>query len=74
MATTKTRINISIPKPVRDALKNRARARQEPVATTAARLLEEMLEIEEDIVLGEIAEHRLEDGGKLVKNSPSLWK
>ncbi len=73
MATTKTRINISVPKPVKEALKRRAKYNQEPVATTAARLLEEMLDIEEDLYFSELADKRLKSNKKLIKNSDALW-
>ena len=66
MATSKTRINISVSKRVRDDLKALAKRDQEPVATKAARLLEGALELEEDIFLSRIADERL-------KNHKGRW-
>ena len=61
MATTKKRINISISKSVSDALTRIAKRDQEPVATKAGALLELALDIEEDIMLGKVAEDRLKN-------------
>ena len=58
MATTKTRINISLPDNVRDALTKIARRDRIPAATKAARLLEIALEIEEDQVWEALAQRR----------------
>ena len=66
MATSKTRINISVSKSTRDALKHLAKRDQEPVATKAGELLEFALELEEDRVLSAIADERL-------KNHKSRW-
>ena len=66
MATTKTRINVSIPRHTRDALRLLAKRDQQPLATKAARLLEEALELEEDRTLSAIADERL-------KNHKGRW-
>ena len=58
MSTTKSRINISLPDDVRDALSKLARRDQMPEATKAARLLETALEIEEDLYWEAIAQQR----------------
>ena len=63
MLTTKTRINISLSKESTATLKKLAIRDQVPTATTAARLLEEALEIQEDEVLDRIASER----GKMKK-------
>lgn len=64
MSTAKSRINISLPDDVRDALSKLARRDQMPEATKAARLLETALEIEEDQVWEQIASERdKQDGG-----------
>ena len=58
MSTTKTRINISLPDSVRDALVESARRDRVPQATRAARLLETALELEEDQIWDRIAKQR----------------
>lgn len=58
MPTTKTRINISLPDDVRNALSRLARRDRVPQATKAARLLETALELEEDQVWDVIAKQR----------------
>ncbi|MBI4119882.1 MAG: hypothetical protein HY454_00245 [Parcubacteria group bacterium] len=58
MPTTKTRINISLPDSVRDALAKLARRDRVPQATKAARLLEAALELEEDQAWDAIAKQR----------------
>ena len=66
MATTKQRINISVSKSTAKALGYLAKRDQQPVATAAARLLEEALELEEDRMLSAIADERL-------KNYKGTW-
>ncbi len=66
MATTKDRINISVSKGTRAMIEALAKRDQEPVATKAARLLEEALELEEDRTLSAIADERL-------KNHKGRW-
>ncbi|MEK7067138.1 MAG: hypothetical protein AAB949_02060 [Patescibacteria group bacterium] len=58
MPITKTRLNISLPDDVRNALSRLARRDQVPQATKAARLLETALELEEDQVWDAIAKQR----------------
>lgn len=58
MATTKKRINISIPADIEETLIILAERDSVPVATKAGELLREMIEIEEDAVLAEVAEGR----------------
>lgn len=58
MATTKSRINISVPEEVKKALDQLAKRDQMPAATKAEHLLEIGLEIEEDQVWDEIAASR----------------
>lgn len=55
MATSKTRINISVPDEVKAALVQLAKRDQMPTATKAERLLELALEIEEDEYLHRVA-------------------
>ena len=58
MSTTKTRINISLPYDMREALIKLARRDRVPQATKAARLLETALELEEDQAWNAIAKQR----------------
>lgn len=58
MATTKKRINISIPKTVERVLSLVAQRDQVPQATKAAHLLELALELEEDQLWNQIAKER----------------
>lgn len=58
MATTKTRINISLPYDVKQALDSLAKRDEVPVATKAGRLLEVALEIEENQAWEQIAAKR----------------
>ena len=58
MPTTKTRINISLPDEIRDALAKLARRDRIPQATKAARLLETALELEEDQIWDILAKRR----------------
>ena len=74
MATAKTRINISVSKSTREALKQLAKRDQEPVATKAGALLEFALELEEDRILSESADKRLEGKVRWVKDSDKIWK
>ena len=74
MATTKQRINISVSKSTHEALKYLAKCDEEPVATKAAYLLEEALELEEDRVLSKIADERLKGKVRWIKDSDKIWK
>jgi hypothetical protein len=58
MATTKSRINISLPEDVKAALVRLAARDQMPPATKAERLLEIGLELEEDQAWDQIAAKR----------------
>lgn len=58
MATTKTRINISLSDDMKKALISLAERDHIPEATKAVRLLELALEIEEDQVWNKLAEAR----------------
>lgn len=68
MSTTKTRVNISIPKDVRRSLEALAKRDQEPVATKASHLLQLAMEIEEDQVFDALAEGRDKRGSKFVSH------
>lgn len=72
MSTTKSRINISLPDDVRDALSKLARRDQMPEATKAARLLEAALELEEDIYWEVVAANRDKPDGRFVPFSEAF--
>ncbi len=57
-SATKTRINISAPKPMVTALKSLARRDDMPLAAKTLELVKYALEMEEDFMLGEIAINR----------------
>lgn len=73
MPTTKTRINISVPDGVKEALRKLAKRDRMPEATKAARLLEVALELEEDQIWNEIAEKRDSKGARFVPHA-KVWK
>ncbi len=58
MPTTKTRINITADKETEKALIRAAKRDQVPVATKVAELLHLALELEEDLMLGQIIDQR----------------
>jgi hypothetical protein len=74
MATAKSRINISVGKRTQDTLRALAKREQMPVATKAARLLEEAIELEEDRRLAVLADRRLTDRSRYVPDSDAVWK
>lgn len=59
MATTKKRINITADVDVEKALIRAAKRDNLPITTKAAELLRLALELEEDLILGSIANRRL---------------
>jgi predicted DNA-binding protein len=73
MATTKTRINISLSDDVEKALKALAKRDQVPSATKAAELLRLALEIEEDYVFSKIADDRLAEKNIKWLKSEEVW-
>lgn len=73
MATTKQRINISISKETRNALKLLAKRDEETEATKAARLLAFALEIEEDRYFEQLANKRLAGNKRWIKDSNKIW-
>ncbi|MBI3046331.1 MAG: hypothetical protein HYY86_02225 [Candidatus Harrisonbacteria bacterium] len=70
---TKTRINISLPDELKEALHKLAKRDRIPEATKAARLLEVALELEEDQVWNEIAEKRDKKKARFVSHTKA-WK
>ncbi|MDP3726175.1 MAG: hypothetical protein Q8R36_03180 [bacterium] len=73
MATTKKRINISVPREVDNALLWLARRDHVPQATKAARLIEVALELEEDIMWDAIARARDTKNARFVSHRRA-WK
>ena len=73
MATTKTRINISVPSEIRGMLHRLAKRDRVPEATKAARLLEIALEFEEDQIWSEIARQRDKKGARFIPHRKA-WK
>lgn len=59
MGTTKKRINISVSSDVEKAIESLAKRDEVPVATKAAQLVRNALEIEEDFALAKLADERL---------------
>jgi hypothetical protein len=72
MATTKYRINISLPEEVEEALVKLAKRDQMPTATKAKDLLEIALELEEDQVWNDIASHRDKMNAKFLSHSEAF--
>src|SRR3989344_8019711 len=72
MATSKKRVNISIPKSTEDILSKLAKRDQVPQATKAAELLHLAIEFEEDRVLDAIASTRDVKKNKLVGHK-KVW-
>jgi len=68
MATTKKRINITLPKDAERAIAKLAKRDQVPEATKAGELLRLALEIEEDQVLDLMANTRDKNGAKYVSH------
>ena len=73
MATTKTRINVSISDEVEKAVTLLAKRDQVPQATKAAELIRSALEIEEDAVFDSIASSRAIGNQKFVSHE-NAWK
>ncbi|MFH1246153.1 MAG: hypothetical protein V1489_00025 [Candidatus Liptonbacteria bacterium] len=69
MATNKTRINITTEPEVEVALKASAKRENVPVATKAAELLALALSLEEDMMLGLVADDRRTMKGTYVSHS-----
>lgn len=72
MATTKRRLNVSLPFRLDTALQRISTRDNMPVATKAAQLLELALEIEEDEVLNSIASRRDAKAARFVSHT-SAW-
>jgi len=72
MATTKKRINISLGKSEDDILSLLAKRDNVPKATKAVSLLRMAMELQEDIVLGEIARSRDTKDAKFISHE-KVW-
>jgi len=73
MPTIKSRVNISLPDEVKEALEKLAKRDRIPEATKAARLLEIAIEMEEDLFWNEIAEERDKKQTKFISHAVA-WK
>ena len=73
MATAKKRVNISLASDVDEALTKLARRDNVPQATKAAELLRVGLELEEDVLLDQIATERY-NTSKARLSHKSVWK
>lgn len=73
MPTTKTRINVSLPDEMRQALSKIAKRDSIPEATKAARLIEIALELEEDKIWDEVAGKRDKKSARFVPHQKA-WK
>lgn len=73
MPTDKARLNISLRKEVRDALENISKRDSVPQATTAARLLEIALELEEDQTWDALASKRDTSNARYISHD-NTWK
>jgi hypothetical protein len=72
MATTKKRINVTLPALLDEALMRIARRDSVPQATKAAELLTSALELEEDVIWDALATARAREKVKLVPHK-KVW-
>jgi len=73
MPTTKTRINITLPREIKDALFKLAKRERIPEATKATKLIEIALELEEDQAWDKIALERDRKGSRFISHR-NAWK
>jgi antitoxin component of RelBE/YafQ-DinJ toxin-antitoxin module len=73
MPTLKQRLNITTDRATRSILERIAKRDNVPLATKAAQLLRNALELEEDIALANIANERFLKGGKFIPHELA-WK
>lgn len=74
MPTLKQRINITVDKDTGWALKQLAKINQVPVATKAAQMLRDALELQEDLILAEMVEKRAKDKNAKYIDHDTFWK
>jgi hypothetical protein len=72
MATTKKRLNVTLPASLDEALMRIARRDSVPQATKAAELLAFALELEEDVVWDALATARAKEKGTLLSHK-AVW-
>ena len=73
MSTTKRRLNISLSKEVDEAITALAKRDQVPAATKISQLLQLSLTQEEDQLLSELAEARLQTSGQKLAGA-EVWQ
>ena len=73
MSTTKRRLNISLSKEVDEAITALAKRDQVPAATKISQLLQLSLAQEEDQLLSELAEARLQTSGQKLAGA-DVWQ
>jgi predicted DNA-binding protein len=73
MSTTKRRLNISLSKEVDEAITALAKRDQVPAATKISQLLQLSLTQEEDQLLSELAEARLQTSGQKLAGA-DVWQ
>jgi len=66
MPTTLPRVNLTLPKEINKILFQLAKRDQMSVSAKTLELIKQAIEVEEDFVLGKIAEERLKKGGRLI--------
>lgn len=73
MATTKKRLNITLPENTESAVLFLAQRDKVPAATKVRELLEQSLAMLEDEVLTDLAESRLKKTGKKTLSHKAVW-
>lgn len=74
MPTTKKRISIVVDKDTDWAIKQLAKIHKVPVATKAADMLRNAIELQEDLILSEIAEKRIQNKNSKYIDYDTFWK
>ena len=72
MATSKKRINVTLPDDIEASLEKLADRDQMPVATKASYLIKLAIEIDEDDILNAVAENRDTKDAKFLKHN-QVW-
>lgn len=77
MPTTKKRLNLSLSSDLENTLELLAKRDNMPLATKAVQLIKEAIEMEEDLMLSQIADIRsaeIENGESEVISHEEFWK
>jgi len=74
VATTKPRINITVPDEIAQILNKTARQNNQSVSRVALELLEWAIEEKEDLYFSEIADNTIRSNPKFIPNSEDIWK